>query len=410
MKQAAMRLATGDNSKAIARKIRFTVASLELMNPPKGKDRVWCYDEKTPGLAFMATVGGSKSFYLYRKINGRPKRMRLGGFPGISIEQARNLAAKLNGEIAGGADPHEERKQVRASSTLQSLWDRYQADRSSVRFRKATIISDASRFTTCFGDWASRPIAGITPADVRDKHAALGKSRGHTTGNRAVQLLRRLYNFARFKPNPAASGEVEFFSETARERFLQPEEVERFLKAVDGYNSTVGKSYSDTVRDFVYMALWTGARRGNVQAMRWDDISLERLAWTVPADQSKKGKPMTIHLTAQAVGILNRRANNGSPFVFPGRRGNGHLIDPKAGWKTILQTAGIRDFHIHDLRRTLGSWMVASGASLPLIGKQLGHANVATTAIYSRLNIDPARSFVDMATAALAKAGASKIK
>ena len=407
MKQSAMRIA-GDKSKAISRKVRFTVAALESLNPPAGKDRVWAYDQKTPGLAFMATIAGSKAFYLYKKIKGRPKRMRIGGFPDISIEQARKMAAEWNGEIAKGVDPHAERNRIKSSSTLEALWDRYQADRSAVRFRKATIITDKSRFDTCFADWKNRQIATLDSADVRDKHAALGKARGHTTANRAVQLLRRLFNFARQKPNPAAAGEVEFFSETQRERFLQPEEAQRFFAAVDGYDTPAGKRYADTIRDFIYLALWTGGRRGNVQGMRWADLSMERLVWTIPADQSKKGKPMTVHLTAQAVEILNRRANNDSPFVLPARRGDGHLMEPKSAWKCILKTAEITDFHIHDLRRTLGSWMVASGASLPMIGKQLGHANVATTAIYSRLNIDPARSFVDLAATALAKAGTPK--
>ena len=56
-----MRLATGDDSKAIPRKIRFTVAVLKMLNPPAGKDRLWAYDELTPGLAFMATAALAKA-------------------------------------------------------------------------------------------------------------------------------------------------------------------------------------------------------------------------------------------------------------------------------------------------------------------------------------------------------------
>ena len=59
--KTAMRLATGDDSKAIPRKIRFTVAVLKMLNPPAGKDRLWAYDELTPGLAFMATAALAKA-------------------------------------------------------------------------------------------------------------------------------------------------------------------------------------------------------------------------------------------------------------------------------------------------------------------------------------------------------------
>ena len=71
--------------------------------------------------------------------------------------------------------------------------------------------------------------------------------------------------------------------------------------------------------------------------------------------------------------------------------------------------ANIEDFHLHDLRRTLGSWMVSAGASLPAIGKQLGHSNVATTQIYSRMNLDSTKPFVNLAVAALVKSGTPKV-
>jgi site-specific recombinase XerD len=57
------------------------------------------------------------------------------------------------------------------------------------------------------------------------------------------------------------------------------------------------------------------------------------------------------------------------------------------------------------LRRTLGSWQAADGASLSIIGKTLGHKNVSTTAIYARLNLDPVRQSVNAATKAMLAAG-----
>jgi integrase len=62
------------------------------------------------------------------------------------------------------------------------------------------------------------------------------------------------------------------------------------------------------------------------------------------------------------------------------------------------------DLRIHDLRRTLGSWQAKTGASLAIIGKSLNHKNVATTAIYARLDLDPVRASVNTATAAIMQA------
>jgi integrase len=63
--------------------------------------------------------------------------------------------------------------------------------------------------------------------------------------------------------------------------------------------------------------------------------------------------------------------------------------------------AGFRDLRIHDLRRTLGSWQAATGASLPILGKSLGHKSLAATQIYARLNLDPVRESVNKATDAM---------
>lgn len=407
MKSSAMRLAT-DGSKALPKRIRFTVSALAGLKVTAGKDRIWVYDDLTAGLCVSVMATGNKSFYYYKKIGGRAKRIRIGGFPEISIEQARKQASKLSGEVAAGGDPHADRLRVRHSDTLDELWTRYQVEHSAVRLRESTIKGDVSRFNTCLADWGSRKLSSITGADCRAKHAALGKVMGPAAANRGMQLLRGMFNFARIFPGPVAR-EVSFFRENSRERFLQPLEVERLFKAVDGYGVESNRVYGKTIRDFVYLSLWTGARSGNVKSMRWADVDLEQSLWRIPFDQSKSKKPMTIHLCKEAIEILTRRkAVSKNDWVLPSRRGTGHLHDAGNAWEAILETAGIEDFRLHDLRRTLGSWMVSAGASLPAIGKQLGHVNVSTTAIYSRMNLDATKPFVDAAVSALVKAGMPK--
>ena len=83
-------------------------------------------------------------------------------------------------------------------------------------------------------------------------------------------------------------------------------------------------------------------------------------------------------------------------------------MEPKKGWKRILERAGIDNLRIHDLRRTLGSWQAKTGASLAIIGKSLNHKNQTTTAIYARLDIDPIRDSVNKATDAMMTAAGLK--
>lgn len=75
---------------------------------------------------------------------------------------------------------------------------------------------------------------------------------------------------------------------------------------------------------------------------------------------------------------------DGNPYVFVGQHGVGHLHDLKRAWDRIRVRAGIHNVRFHDLRRTVGSWLAASGESLHLIGKVLNHRDVSTTAIYAR--------------------------
>jgi len=139
-------------------------------------------------------------------------------------------------------------------------------------------------------------------------------------------------------------------------------------------------------------------------------VNLKRGEWLIK--ETKNGTPQTVTLSPEALSILRNKIRNRKPsepttFVFPedGRR-SGHLIEPKKGWNRILGRAGIDDLRIHDLRRTLGSWQVKTGASLVTIGKGLNHKNPSTTEIYARL--EPVRQSVNAATAAMMEAGGIK--
>jgi integrase len=291
---------------------------------------------------------------------------------------------------------------MRKSSTLQELYDLYTEQHTKLRATERTRVTDESRFDTCFEDWKSRKIATIRPSHVREKHAEIARKRGNVTANRAIQLLRRMFNWARISPNPAATGEVQMFEESSRDRFLHADELPKFFAALEAEPNI-------TMRDFFKLALLTGARRSNVESMRWDEINMDRATWTVPAEKSKSGEKMDVHLSAPAIELIKtRKEGSKSEWVFPSRAKCGHVVEVKSAWQRILLAAKIKDLRLHDLRRTLGSWQAATGASLHVIGKSLGHHDVATTAIYARLNLDPVRVSVDAATVAMMAAKDAK--
>jgi integrase len=400
-------------------RLNFTKAGVERVACPVGADRVWAYDARTPGLALLVTARGARSFYVYRKVKGRPQRVRLGGFPELTVEQARGEARKVVGDIERGADPMAERRKARASMTLAELFIRFRDKHG--KQHKRTWAQDEAAFTRYFGrpdgkpdptaekpkgrkraaptfpGWRTRGVNTMTQDAVRDLHADIGRRHGKYAANRLLSLLSAMFNFARL-PNPAEG--VKPFREEERERFVLPDEMPRLLV------SLAHPSVTPDARDVILLELLTGARKSNVIAMRWSDVSLERGVWTIPGAQSKNGKPMTVPLGPAAQLVLSRRleynASPASPYVFAGRGKSGHLASPDVAWFKVRERAGLADVRMHDLRRTFGSWQAAAGASLPIIGRTLGHQNLRTTAIYARLNLDPVKQSVHTATAAMA--------
>ncbi len=405
-----MRLA-GDGGRKIPRRQNLTKTVIESLACSPGKRTLVVYDEAVRSLNITVTPS-NRSFYVYRKLNGRPVRFRLGGYPELTPEVARKLALKHLAGMAEGIDPRDARRAIRTSMTLGELHTKWLENHAKQRHRPRTIEVEESLWKVCLEDWAGRPLATLREQDVRDKHADIAKERGQTTANRAVQLLRRMFNYARLPINPAGKGAVDFFKEKTRDRFLQPDELPRFFK------SLAAEPY-ETAADAIRILILTGARRSNVQSMRWEEVDLERSTWTIPGSKTKNGDPLPVHLVEEAKVILRARKElatkkaadgderYGRGFVFPSYRVDAkvpHLTELKTVWARILERAKIDDLRVHDLRRTLGSWQAVLGTSLPIIGKSLGHSHQAATAIYARLHLDPVRASVEAATAAILKA------
>jgi integrase len=368
---------------------RFTTARLEKLTCPAGKDREYFRDEGAPGLSVCVTAAGAKTFVVYKRVRGRPVRVRLGSWPDeLGIDPARKLTLQTNAQIARGEDPREAKVAARGEITLgrlMTLHIEYQRPRA----RTWRIMQ--RRFELHLSRWKSRRLSDITRGDVQALHARLGERHGKFIANRMVSLLSTLYARTGTAhgwtgPNPAKG--IERFREKSRTRFLHADELPRFFLALNGE--------SELFKDFFLLLLLTGARRGNVLAMRWDDVHLDRREWTIPASEFKTGEAMTVALVPEAVDILTRRrTSSAGPWVFPSYGASGHIITPKFAWQRILARAGLADLRIHDLRRTYGSWMTAAGTSLPIVGKALGHRSQAATAVYARLNLDHFPSNVD---------------
>jgi integrase len=353
-------------------------------------------------LAICISAKGTRTFYSYRRVKDRPVRVRIGRFPETTLEQARNRVATIAGEIVDGRDPHAERMAERGEMTLGDLfaeWLRY------AKRHKKTWAEDQRQYDAFLAKWDRRRLSTITKAEARAWHDKIGEENGHYAANRCLALLRSMFNkgieddaIGWQGVNPTLG--IRKFKEESRDRFLLPAEVSKFAAGLEGEEPTV--------RDFFWMCLLTGARKSNVLTMRWDQLAMEGV-WRIP--ETKNGLPVLVPLVETAQNILRARRETvgDSPWVFPGPGKAGHLVEVRKAWVRVCERGGLEGLRIHDLRRTLGSWQAAAGASETIIGKSLGHRpGSKATAVYARLQLDPVRASMANATAAMLEAAGGK--
>lgn len=429
--------------------IKFTRASLTGL--PSPATRTYYKDKDTRGLLLAAWPNGTKAFEIYRKVGGKPTRIGLGHFdpslpdsrafpvgtdpislvgnsPALNVAMARILAGAVNTQLDMGVNPSEVKRSTRqaklAEPTLQDAFDSYEKDYLNPK-EKRTAPDLRNMFDRNLGyvapgqkkkhgkektksphgvDWSKRKLSDITAADVLKVHNNLKEGGSAYTANRTVQLLRAIYNkmslWKRFSGDNPCDG-IELFDEEERVRYIEEAELPLFFTALN-------KVENENFKHFIWLSLFTGARRENILGMRWQDIDFGTGLWSIHGEVSKNGKLMTIPLTVPALETLQIRkksVNDESSFVFPARSQSGYMSAPKKRWAALLKDVGINDLRLHDLRRTLGSWAANTGATLHIIGKALGHKSTQTTLIYARLQGDAIKSATDLAAATMLNKG-----
>ena len=113
-------------------RLNFVKSALNKAPPAKKGSKDYYYDTKEKGLVMAVTSAGTKTFYLYKRIDGKPERLLLGRFPDISIENARKAAMAAKGEIAVGKNPQKAKRAIRAEMTFKALFDEYMEKYSKV--------------------------------------------------------------------------------------------------------------------------------------------------------------------------------------------------------------------------------------------------------------------------------------
>lgn len=135
----------------------------------------------------------------------------------------------------------------------------------------------------------------------------------------------------------------------------------------------------------VLMALTTGARRGELESMRWSDIDLARAEATVHVTKNSDKK--VLPLVPAVVEQLRRFQGPPGALLFPSTRRPDVAFNFTKAWEEALRVAKVRNFRFHDLRHSCASALAQSGATLLEIADVLGHRQLSVTKRYSHLAV-----------------------
>jgi integrase len=349
------------------------------------------YDEQLPGFGLRVYPSGTKSFVLrYRTKSGRLRFQTLGRYGVLTLKQARDEARSTLGDVAQGGDPAAEKvaagKELRFGEYSELYLDRH------AKLRKKTWREDERRIEKhLLPRWKNARLEEISRADVVKLHAEIGKDAPYEA-NRVLALVGVMLSLAddwgfipETHPNPTTK--IRPFREKSRERYVTPAEMPALLEAIS-------EEPSPYIRAILWLYLLTGLRKSELLQGKWEDLDVERRELRVP--ETKAGRPHVVPLSDPAFEILTSLPRERSnPYLFPGRKKAQPLSDITKPWRRVREKSGLADVRLHDLRRTVGSWMAISGASLPLIGKVLNHSDPSTTAVYARLAENSAREALE---------------
>lgn len=333
------------------------------------------WDTILPGFGLRVYPTGRKSYVLrYRTATNTDRMLAVGNPAELHPEEAREIAREMRAQSKQGQDPKTERVSQRHAPRLQALRDRFMADHASQKkpgTRRNYEILWRLHLLPILGNPAVADLTETDALKVRKRMA--GKP---TTANRALEVLSKACDLAeRWKWRPLNSNpctHVDAFAEATRERILEPDEVARIWKALDG------DDVMPSARALFRLLLLTGCRSGEWRFARWSMVDLENAALKLP--DSKTGAKV-IPLSPDVVELL-RELPRSSVYVLPGEKG-GPIGGHRRIWLRVLKNAGIKDHvRIHDARHTVGSYAHRAGASQRDVADLLGHKQISTAARY----------------------------
>lgn len=365
---------------------RLTAAAVEKLTAPEtGRREI--YDAEVPGLVLRISASGVKAWSFTYRVQGKPRRLTLGAFPGVSLKLARDRARDARAAVQRGEDPVEDIKREQREKELNGF--EACANDFIKKYCKPKLKTweqiESAFVRLAIPEFKDRPVKDIRRRDIVD---LLEKVAAKTPGqsNHLRAYLSKMFNWLlereAVEVNPVV-GIAQRYKPQARTRILTDDEVKALWKAT----GRIGGAFGDCAR----LLLLSGMRRDEAGLLRWDEVSGE---WaSLPASRMKAGRDYRAPLSKKAQAIIEGRPRfDKCAFIFTT---NGKVAIN--GWGKIKQTLDqymseelgepVADWRLHDLRRTCASGLAKLGVRAEVIKRILAHTPPAadvTASVYNQ--------------------------
>ncbi len=365
------------------------------------------------GLYLRIRTNETKSWlFCYRMPGDRQIiRMTLGSVEDVSLKEARESVMKLRKQVAQGIDPRTARAAAIAENTqaitMQALFESWI---EFVKIAKEITPKWMKQHETRWNRHLKNTLAKLLARDITRVHLASvldGMTRKgiKEETRRALTTLNLMLDYGLTRhlveQNPARLLKPKDFAASPnrpRDRALALEELRMLWKALDetmqprdgvAKTSTLSRITVNAIK----LLIITGVRRGEICAMRWDEIDFDAGKWVLPASKTKNRQSHTVYLSDLAIELITdlKPQKDTSPFVFNTDTSNpdGYIHTDslnKALWRlrksddkekakeTLPPLADMKPFTIHDLRRSAATcWGEHLKTSPHVIERMLNH-------------------------------------
>lgn len=336
------------------------------------------------GLYLQITPKGGRTWVLRMLVGSRRRDIGLGGFPTVTLAQARDKAREARDKVERGVDPVEERKAAKAKLI--------EARRKGMLFSEAVDKAlaaklDAFRNEKHRAQWRSTldnyalPEIGALPVDQIDTAAVLRClqpiwATKTETATRLRGRIEAVLSWAtvaghRTGDNPARwAGNLKELLPAASKVAKESNHPALQLGHAPAWLTDLQKREGFPARALEFLTL-TAGRSGEVRGAQWDEIDLEHALWIIPAHRMKMQREHRVPLTAEAVALLKALPRlDGNALLFPGARGGQlsdmalsmlmkrqHTAAVAAGGDGYLDRVSKRPAVPHGLRSTFRDWV-----------------------------------------------------